>query len=99
MILLTLDKEPYQREIPSGPPTMENGGKRIPGVHHEIVPLFESMVRALTRDPQRIDDLNNLIRNLKSNTETCGLLPKDLDKIWEPIWQARMMMGADHEEN
>lgn len=57
-----------------------------------IVPLFECMVRALTRDLQRIDDLNNLIQDLSGNPETEELLPDGLDEIWKPIWEARKMM-------
>ena len=65
-----------------------------------MVPLFENMVRTLNNNPQRIDDLNNLISDLKRNPETNKLLPEDLNEIWEPIWQARMMMKeAGHEEN
>ena len=58
------------------------------------------MVRAMARDPQRIDDLNNLIQDLKSHPDTRDLLPDGLDEIWGPIWEARKMMGGVvHEEN
>jgi hypothetical protein len=56
-----------------------------PGAPPGIVPLFECMVSALTRDPQRIDDLNNLIQDLRGNPETRNLLPDGLDEIWVPI--------------
>ena len=65
-----------------------------PGAPPGIVPLFECMVRALNRDPQRIDDLNNLIQDLRGNPETQNLLPEGLDEIWKPIWEARKMMGG-----
>jgi hypothetical protein len=65
-----------------------------------IVPLFECMVRAVARDPQRIDELNSLIQDLKGHLETRDLLPDGLDEIWGPIWEARKMMGGVvHEEN
>jgi hypothetical protein len=68
------------------------------GHSHPIVPLFENMVKLLHRDPQRIDDLNNLISDLKSNPDTSNLLPKGLDEIWKPIWKARKnMKEAGHE--
>lgn len=64
-----------------------------------IVPLFECMVRAVARDPQRIDNLNSLIQDLKGHSETSNLLPDGLDEIWGPIWEARKMMGGVvHEE-
>lgn len=65
-----------------------------PGGPPGIVPLFECMVKALNRDPQRIDDLNNLIQDLRGNPETQDLLPEGLDEIWKPIWEAREMMGG-----
>lgn len=59
-----------------------------------MVPLFENMVRTLNNNPQRIDDLNNLIQDLRGNPETRDLLPDGLDEIWKPIWEARKMMGG-----
>ena len=100
MICLILDREPGPGGYPPVPPKEVNVGNGHLKSHHAIVPLFESMVRALSRDPQRIDDLNNLIQNLKNNDDKLKLLPKGLDEIWGPIWEARVNMKvAGHEEN
>lgn len=106
MICLNLDREPVPGEYmpdPSGyvpDSDEENIGNGNQKSHHAIVPLFESMVRALSRDPQRIDDLNKLIQDLKDNPDKCKFLPKGLDEIWDPIWQARKnLKEAGHEEN
>jgi len=100
MICLILDREPGPGGYPPVPPKEVNVGNGHLKSHHAIVPLFESMVRALSRDPQRIDDLNNLIQNLKNNDDILKLLPKGLDEIWGPIWEARLNMKvAGHEEN
>ena len=56
------------------------------------------MVRALASDQRRLDDLNSLIQDLKGHPETRELLPDDLDEIWEPIWEARKIIGGKGNE-
>jgi hypothetical protein len=51
--------------------------------------LFESMVRALHRDPDRIDQVAHVIDDLRRSADGKTLLPKDLDEIWQPIWSVR----------
>ena len=53
------------------------------------IPLLESMVRALARNPDRLDQVARLIDTLRSTDEGAALLPEGLDEIWPPIWQAR----------
>jgi hypothetical protein len=47
--------------------------------------LFESLVRTLDRDPQRLDQVEDIIRDLRKSSEGHALLPADLESIWEPI--------------
>lgn len=49
------------------------------------LPLFEAMVRALDRDPSRVDHIARLIDDLRSSPDTRQLLPDAFDVIWEPI--------------
>ncbi len=51
--------------------------------------LFESLVRALDRDPQRIDQISRIIDDLRQLPEGESLLPERLDEIWRPIWAVR----------
>jgi hypothetical protein len=96
MLYLSLERESIIKEAPPNPPEPIPHSSRS----HIIVPLFESMVKLLNEDPQRIDDLNNLISDLKSNPDTSNLLPKGLDEIWESIWKARKnMKEAGHEKS
>ena len=100
MICLILEREPGSGSKLKFPLKETSVGNGHPNANHAIVPLFESMVRALSRDPQRIDELNSRIQNLKNNDDTCELLPEGLDEIWQPIWQARLKMKeAGHEED
>lgn len=63
--------------------------------NYRALPLFESMVRALARDPERLDDVKRLIDDLSNHQETCDLLPEGFERIWKPIWAARIKVSHD----
>ncbi|MBZ5538186.1 MAG: phospholipase D family protein [Acidobacteriia bacterium] len=52
-------------------------------------PLFESMVRALDRDPAKLEQVARLVEDLRKTPEGQGLLPEEFDAVWQPIWTAR----------
>ena len=100
MLLLSLERGSDPTGTLPGEWRGGDKGNGQPQLLPGMVPLFENMVRTLNNNPQRIDDLNNLISDLKKNPETNKLLPEGLSEIWEPIWEARMMMKeVGHEEN
>ncbi len=51
--------------------------------------LLEPMVRALSRDPSRIDDIAGLVNELMRTPEGQDVLPERWAEIWDPIWAAR----------
>lgn len=51
--------------------------------------LFESLVRALDCDPERLDQVAQIIEDLERTDEGKGLLPAGLKSIWDPIWLVR----------
>jgi hypothetical protein len=53
------------------------------------LPLLESLVRALARSPERLDNVARLVASLAATPEGRERLPEDFAAIWEPIWQAR----------
>ncbi|NPV63616.1 MAG: hypothetical protein HPY61_13510 [Methanotrichaceae archaeon] len=90
LLLLSLDGRSNPESTIGIMTGQANGGKwTSPG----MVPLFECMIRALARDKRRLDDLNHLIQDLKSHPDTKDLLPDGIDEIWEPIWEARKIIG------
>jgi len=94
LLLLSLDG----RSDPEGlivRPGRTNGGN---WASQGMIPLFECMIRALARDQRRLDDLNHLIQDLRSHPDTKDLLPDRIDEIWEPIWEARKMIGGDEHD-
>lgn len=54
------------------------------------LPVLESMIRALSRDPERLDHVERLIRSLGSSEEGRALIPDGLESVWTPIWEARV---------
>lgn len=54
---------------------------------HEI-PLLESLLRALDRDPEKIDRINALVNDLMASDEGAELLPEGFNDIWPAIRQA-----------
>jgi len=69
-----------------------------PGVsinkHHSEVPLFESLVYALHRDPARLDQIARTVADLERTPEGAQLLPAGFHTIWAPIWEARQRLQS-----
>ncbi len=53
------------------------------------LPLFEALMRALDRDPARLDQIAALIVDLRKTPEGRQLVPDEFDAIWAPIWGVR----------
>ena len=51
--------------------------------------LFEMLLRNLDRAPERLDNLQGLLKELRHNPDGEDLLPAGFDAIWEPIWRQR----------
>jgi hypothetical protein len=52
-------------------------------------PLFESLLRALDREPAKLDHVARLIEDLRKTPEGEALIPEGFAEIWDPIWAAR----------
>jgi hypothetical protein len=50
--------------------------------------MFELLVRALERAPERLDDIARLVDDLRGK-ESQDIFPEHFDAIWQPIWAAR----------
>lgn len=55
-------------------------------------PIFESLLRCLDRNPQQLDEVWALLRDLAGTEEGRALIPEGLSEIWAPIWAARQGM-------
>jgi hypothetical protein len=54
----------------------------------DTVPLFESLVRTLDRDPDRLLEVERLVRELRATEDGARLLPATFDELWVPLWSA-----------
>lgn len=58
------------------------------------LPVLESMIRALARDPERLDHVERLIKSLAASEEGQALIPDGLESVWAPIWEARVNLRS-----
>ena len=56
--------------------------------------LLEALLRSLSRNPDRIDEVARLIADLGATPEGKELLPEGLNEIWEPVWAARAALQS-----
>jgi hypothetical protein len=52
------------------------------------VPLLETMLRALDRDPQALEQVERLIADLSASDAGSDLLPEGFLDVWQPIRDA-----------
>ncbi len=57
------------------------------------VPLLESLVRSLDRDPAKLDAVASLVEALRQSDETRDLLPEGFSEVWEAVWAARLELS------
>ena len=65
------------------------GGGKWAWAWSESTALFEPMVRALARDPNKIDEIGSIIEELAKTADGRSILPEGWQEIWEPIRSAR----------
>jgi hypothetical protein len=53
------------------------------------LPLFESLLRALEREPAKLDHVAGLIEDLRKTPEGEALIPEGFTEVWDPVWAAR----------
>jgi hypothetical protein len=56
--------------------------------------LLESLLRALDRDPSRIDQVAGVIDDLLQTPEGRTLLPDNFESVWLPVWEVRQKQLA-----
>jgi len=57
------------------------------------LPLLEALLRALDRNPEKIDALGRFIEDLRRTPEGRELLPPDLEAVWAPVVAVRAAGG------
>jgi hypothetical protein len=62
-----------------------------------VIPLFEELIRALARSPEKLDSVERLVEDLRRTADGAALLPEGFDLLWKAIWIART--GVNKESN
>jgi hypothetical protein len=88
LLLLLLDHDASDFSTLFSPPKGEKDPQSFIHSMFEST-LFESLVRALDREPTRIDQVEEVVRDLSQTDEGKALLPKCFDELWRPIWEVR----------
>ena len=50
------------------------------------MPLFETLLKALDLNPEKLDQVARLVEDLRGVQG--GLLPDGFDEVWQPVWEA-----------
>jgi hypothetical protein len=53
------------------------------------LPLLEPMLRALARDPAKLECVAQLVGDLSKTPEGRAMIPEGFDRIWLPIWRVK----------
>ena len=53
------------------------------------IPLLESLLRALDREPEKLDHVAALVSDLRKAPDGQDLIPEGFADVWEPVWAAR----------
>jgi len=52
------------------------------------MPLAEELIKALSRDPDKIKNIHDLIKELSKNKEIKDdIIPEEFKEMWENIWR------------
>lgn len=57
--------------------------------------LLEPLLRALEREPGRLDEVATVIEDLKKTEEGRAKLPVGLDGVWDAIWKVRQSLRQE----
>lgn len=78
--------------ISDGTAQVEKGTDSPGQSHLSLFPLFEAMVRALDRNPAKLDHIARLVEDLRQLPAEEQLLPEGFEAIWSPIYAARQRL-------
>lgn len=67
---------------------LEWNGKKLRPAWQSFA-VFESLLRALDRSPEKLDQVARLVEDLRDPDGSKSLMPEGFEKVWEPIWEAR----------
>jgi hypothetical protein len=90
-LLLLLAREDLIDGSPGAPPPHlgKRGGGHPAGADLGDVPLFEVLLRTLSRSPDKLDAVDRLIADLRKTREGADLVPEEFERLWAALYAAR----------
>ncbi|MEQ1508308.1 MAG: hypothetical protein ABMB14_39115, partial [Myxococcota bacterium] len=87
-LLLAQDPSQILDELDDDPETDPEPGAKVgrASANGDVAPLFESLVRTLARDPQRLQEVQRFVQELQGTAAGKSTLPADFDDVWTPLW-------------
>jgi hypothetical protein len=86
LMLLSDDPENLLSEVRQ----MSSPHESTPGRSvHDGLPLLEHMLASLHRCPEKLDQVDRLLEDLRRTPEGRSILPPELEAVWTPIGQVR----------
>jgi len=70
------------------------GGPSSDTAHLPQFPLFESLIKALNRNPSQLDRIHSLVKDLRQFHEDETMLPDNFEEIWDPIYAVRQTLDS-----
>jgi hypothetical protein len=67
---------------------------REPGARS--LPIFETLLRELDREPDKLDEIARLVREVKSSPTGEAIFPEGFAEIWQPIWEVLKSIPREH---
>ncbi len=58
------------------------------------LPLLEPMLKALTKSPEKLDRIAELVADLEKTPEGRAIIPSEFIETWRPIWEVRRGMQS-----
>ncbi|MCA9035675.1 MAG: phospholipase D family protein [Planctomycetaceae bacterium] len=58
------------------------------------LPLLEPMLKALTKAPEKLDRIAQLVADLEKTPEGRAIIPPEFAETWKPIWEVRKGMQS-----
>lgn len=86
LLLLAMDGQMSQSIVDQF--TSEQGGAATSQAFMDQVPLFEELVRAFSREPERIRKIGRIIKELIADEGGEDLLPNDFIELWQTFEEA-----------
>jgi hypothetical protein len=73
------------------------GAGEVHGADLERIPLLERMARVYSRDPERLEQIDALMNDLRLRADSAGVIPEEFLRLWDALREAEVEEWANDE--